>query len=565
MKIKKFESFKDQMKKILIFYSLIPIIITAILGYGVVYYLNFRSVIKKNNIKLEEISKKIDSILIFSDKKIKNISENEIVREAILNKNRNKKLFEVLYENNIKKRVDGYIFLYDKNLQILANTGEKIEDESWGIFYRMKQTPNEVERYIGNTYFNNREISNFCIGKVIQYKNDIVGYVVYYFLEDGVKKAIGDLNGVGVIISDKYGNIIFSSISKFRNSIGRLDKRVMDKNGYFKYENKRFYIKSKEKNGIVIYTISYIDYLVSTFKESLCYLTIVFIILLFLMSKIAQKLAIEKTKTLSELIKAIKKIESGNLNTKVNIKSRDEFEIIGMAYNEMLENIKILLERNKEETKHSIISEIRQLESQFNPHFLFNSLEMLRYSIQLDKSKAIKIILNMASILRYSIENNSSEVQLEKEIFYIKNYLELQKLRLGENFTYFLKYEKELEKLILPKLILQPLVENSIKYGYTQDKGFYVFIKIKKRDKNLQIDIYDNGNGIEREKLKKIRERLNKNFFEKGLGLYSIQRRINLLYGKGYGIKIFSNKRGSYIKILIPLKEGKVDDKGFDS
>lgn len=564
MKIKKFESFKEQMQKILIFYSLIPIIIISILGCGIVYFFNYRGIIRKNQVKLEEISQKIDEVFEFSKDRIDFISNSSIIRDAILNKRKSKILYEVLYGNKIRKKISGDIFLYDKDFNILANSGEKIESNSWGIFYRMEKNPTKVVEYVGRTYFNNREKSNYSIGKAVTYQGKNIGYIVYYFLENGIKKVIGDSNGMGVIITDEYGNIIFSSVSRFRNSVGRIDKKVLLSNGYFQYEKKKYYIKNIKRNGINVYVISYIDYLVLAFKESLWYLIVVFFVLLFFMSKIAKKIAVEKTKALSEIVRAIKKIESGNLDYKVNITSRDEFEIIGNSYNEMLENIKILIERNKEEVRHSVISEIKQLESQFNPHFLFNSLEMLRYSIYLDKKKANKIILNMASILRYSIENIESEVQLQKEIFYVKNYLELQKLRLGDRFKYFFKFDDRLVNKIVPKLIIQPIVENSIKYGYTQDRDFYVVIAIKKRGENLQVDIYDNGIGMEKEKIRKLRENLNKKYIGRGLGLYSVQRRISLLYGGKYGLKIYSSRRGSYIKILIPLQEGKDNDKSID-
>lgn len=556
MERKKFVSFKEQMKKVLIFYSLIPIIITAILGYGMVYYLNFRGVVRKNNLKLLEVSEKLEVAFKDSKENLLKLSDENAIKDGIKNKKLDRKVYELLYRDKSQEKIEGRVVLYDKNFYPIEKKDEKLYDASWGIFYRMQNDPKNIVSYIGKTYFDNIEPSTYCIGKAVYYKKEIVGYIVYYYLDDGIRKIVGDLNGTGVIISDRYGNIIFSSIKGFRDNIGRVDKKLMIAKGYFKYQKKRYYIESMKKNDIIIYTISFIDHLVTIFKESLYYITIVFLILIFFMYKIARKIAIEKTETLSEIIKAIKRIESGSLNFKLDIRSNDEFEIIGKSYNDMLDNIKLLIKRNKEETQHSVISELKQLESQFNPHFLFNTLEMLRYSIYLDKKRCNKIILNMASILRYSIENKSSEVELEKELFYIKSYLELQKMRLENGFTYFLNIDKELENCFVPKLIFQPLIENSIKYGYTQEKVFTIIVRIKKRGKSIQIDIYDDGIGMTKETLNILREKIKGKEIGKGLGIFSVQRRIELLYGEKYGLKIYSGRRGSYIKIKIPLKRG---------
>ena len=257
------------------------------------------------------------------------------------------------------------------------------------------------------------------------------------------------------------------------------------------------------------------------------------------------------------------------MDTQINIKSNDEFEIIGDTYNQMLLDIKRLIEKNKEEATHSIVTEIKQLESQFNPHFLFNTLEMLRYTIHLDKKMANKIIINMASILRFSIENKSSEVKIEREIFYIKNYLEIQKIRFGDKFSYSIDVEERFLEYLTPKLIIQPIVENSIKHGYIQEKEFKILIKIKQKRERIQIGIFDNGKGIEKQELKLLKEKLLKRnlSLKEHIGMYNVQRRIELLYGKEYGLNIrSSSNRGTYIGIEIPFKlEWRQDDKSIDS
>lgn len=263
---------------------------------------------------------------------------------------------------------------------------------------------------------------------------------------------------------------------------------------------------------------------------------------------------------IEEIVKAIENIKTGDLETRLNVETNDEFGIIADSYNEMLLNIKKLIEINKEEAKHSAVMEIKQLESQFNPHFLFNTLEMLRYTIKYDTSMANKIIINISSLLRFSIENKSSEVSLQRDLIYTKNYLDIQKYRFGENFDYKIKTEEGLENYYVPKLIIQPVIENAIKHGYTQIEKMIIYIRVKTVKEKLIISVYNNGKEIEKEILDEIREKLkNKKAeeFKNHIGLYNIFRRIQLMYGEKYGLRILSRKnRGTSVRVSLPLKSG---------
>ena len=568
MKCKKFVSFKEQMKKILIFYSLIPIIVTALFGYGMIYYLNYRSVVNSNKDNLNLLSYKTDILISQIYSEMEDLIKNPLIKKAIINKKVNKSTYELLYKSSLNTKLNGKFILYDENINILMTNAEFLGNSNgyiWGLFYRMISNEDTIVNFVGKLYFKNGYSSNYSIGKAIKINNKIKGYLVYHLLDDNFQDIMKNSENFGVVITDKYNNIISTNNTNFEDSLNKIKKEFRMDNNIIKYQNKDYFV-SKQKvfySNIDIYCISSIEYIFNNFVESFLYITLVFIFLIFFMSKVAKKIALNKTKTIEEIVKAIKNIETGDLDTTINICTNDEFELIGKTYNQMLLNIKKLIEKNKEEVTHGVLSEIKQLESQFNPHFLFNTLEMLRYSIYLNQKQANKIIINMSSILRFSIENKSSEVLIEREIFYIKNYLELQKIRLGDNFSYFINIDNKLLKHLTPKLIIQPIVENSIKYGYTQDKNFNIFIRIKKIKNNVKIDIFDNGEGIPKKRLKELKEKLylKSLIMKENLGIYNVQRRIELLYGENYGLKIISSlRRGTYVKITIPFKTNEVCD-----
>lgn len=574
MKKREFISFKEQMKKTLIFYSLIPLLLITFMGYCSVYLTNYL-VIKKENQEVSKIlSKKIDIMVSEAFEKIDILSRNEKIIEELVNKKITSITYQEIYNiiNNIE--LEGNLIIFDKNKNSCTNikskklTSRNVFNSM--IFTRMDNNSNNIVGVTGKFYFLDGEESDYCICKAIKKNGEIIGYVAYYLSDSFLKETIGKYSQNTIILVDKYNNIIMTTNESFRNGINKIGKKLQISENFSKIDENRYFISQRKiyYSNMSIYCISSLDYIIKSFFNTFIYSIFVLFILTFIMAKVVRRVAINKTKAMEEIISGIEKLKKGDLNAKLIINSNDEFQIIADSYNKMLESIKELIEKNKEETEHSIISEIKQLESQFNPHFLFNTLEMLRYTIKTDISKANKIILNISSILRFSIENKSSEVTMARNMFYIKNYLEIQKFRFGEKFQYEINMKEELNDILSPKLIMQPIIENSIKYGFIQEKTFKINIFIKEIRNNLIIIIYNNGKGMTKNELYLVREKLNKEKLEtkEHIGLYNVQRRIQLMYGKNYKliIKSILNK-GTFVKIILPISKGENYDKDINS
>ena len=137
---KKFVSFKEQMKKILIFYSLIPIIFTALIGYGMICYLSYRAMVNNNNNNLQNLSQQTDEIISKVYNEIDRLSKDEILKKVILDDEINEKAYELLYKSPLNLEIDGKFVLYDKNINILMTNAEFLGNSNgyiWGLFYRM--------------------------------------------------------------------------------------------------------------------------------------------------------------------------------------------------------------------------------------------------------------------------------------------------------------------------------------------------------------------------------------------------------------------------------------------
>jgi hypothetical protein len=195
--------------------------------------------------------------------------------------------------------------------------------------------------------------------------------------------------------------------------------------------------------------------------------------------------------------------------------------------------------------------EIKQLEEQFNPHFLFNILETLKYQIMIDKEKAVEMVLAFAGLMRYSIYYGSTVVALGTDIEYINDYLMLQKLRYNRRLTYSIDIPDELQDCLIPKLLLQPIVENSLSHGLIDT--IHIKIAAKHKDDILIISVEDNGKGIDSVNLQVLRDNLEKeSIYKEHIGLYNSHRVIKLLYGSQYGLEIDSC-HGTVVNIRLPF------------
>uniref|UniRef100_UPI00262F8850 sensor histidine kinase n=1 Tax=uncultured Cetobacterium sp. TaxID=527638 RepID=UPI00262F8850 len=296
-----------------------------------------------------------------------------------------------------------------------------------------------------------------------------------------------------------------------------------------------------------------LDFMLTKIFGQIIYFIIIFIFLITCMFLTITYFINKKLAVIDKIIGAIKNIGKGELNNFLEVETNDEFRIIATSYNKMLLDIKNLIEINKKEFENSINLEIKQLESQFNPHFLFNTLEMLKYTIKKDTKMSNKIILNISSILRFSIDNKKTIVTLNENIKFIESYLEIQKYRFGDDFSYIIDIEEDLGREKIPKLIFQPIVENSIKYGFSSKEKLHIDIRGKLQNNSLVIYFLDNGDGLSKEELIEIRKNLKKDNITNHIGLYNVNRRIKLYYGEKYGIKILSKKgRGTLVKIVLP-------------
>lgn len=194
-------------------------------------------------------------------------------------------------------------------------------------------------------------------------------------------------------------------------------------------------------------------------------------------------------------------------------------------------------------------AEFQALQSQINPHFIFNSLNTISAFCREKPEKARELLIDLATYFRTSIENKEGMVSIYDEMDYVDAYLQLEKARFEDRLHIELQIEKDIDCKI-PCLILQPLVENAVKHGAMKKKIGFVKIIVSKQKKHVKISVVDNGNGIPEE----ILEKLLQNDTEKNIGLVNVHRRLLYIYGSDNGLKIHSSHEGTKVDMYVPMK-----------
>jgi len=258
------------------------------------------------------------------------------------------------------------------------------------------------------------------------------------------------------------------------------------------------------------------------------------------------------------LLDSMQKVEKGDFQLRVPFNSQDEIGLLSRSFNEMCEKLNDYIAQVYRAEIQRKNAEINALQMQIDPHFLYNTLESIKAkAIEEGDEITPEMIALLGKLFRWSTKTKEKIVILEEELEYVRTYLELQSYRFKEKLDIDIQITEEYLDYGVPKLILQPLVENVIKHAFvlTNQKGI-VGITAKLKDKNLEITIFDNGQGMSIEHLMNIRKKLESTTTQDefdSIGIQNVHQRLQLLFGQEYGIRIESILNyGTAVKVTAP-------------
>lgn len=488
----------------------------------------------KSNEYISSIRFKTNNDFIYYEysNKLKNLNtETKLANELdeiTVDKYRDLFILSTVDEAKYCSNSDDYIFTIARNYMD-CSTLENIKTNVLGTFYADINVES-IEKIANQTISNNLE-------KL--YVIDVKNQRYIYNIDPGeYEKKVMWINDYIESIQGSSGYIINGKEYITYSNIGGTDYYVIDKvNEDYVLAN---YIKYRS-NIIIVISFGILSILIVYFILSRSF-----------------------NKPVKDLKKAMEDIKTGNLNVRVDINTNDEMQYLGDGFNKMAEE---LSEHINQVYKASIAkkdAELKALKMQIQPHYLYNTLDVIRMkAIEHDEFQVAELLESLSRQLRYLTNNEDDFVKLEDELKNIKEYFVIVSVRYNSLYELDINVNEEDLNLMVPKLILQPIVENSVKYGLRGKKGpGRVSINIKRSEGYLNIMIMDNGIGLTEEKNNEIKMNLSdddnniKYYSGKGsIGIKNIYNRIKYYYGKNFEFKVEGEEGvGTIVTYRLPIE-----------
>ncbi|MEJ8737396.1 histidine kinase [Erysipelotrichaceae bacterium HCN-30851] len=538
--------FQRKLQRQIAFYIFVVLILSIIIfTLSLIYYAN-----EENHRKLNKAEKDLSTFIYgvrnTYENTLYNMSETTNVKTYIQgdDSDRHKlqtKLYQMYYSLQNKAEVQSQLLLSDTKNNILFHTFPMIGvSKQFQAFHEtINQKAIEKDDIVEGTITLSTGKNYYALTKRVYDQDNFIGYISLYLDEDDFSYQLFSQQYQGIVY-DEFKNVIAVSDQNFVNSY--LNRCITDYlKPSFELGNQQYVTQTMKLNNIYITAI-----VPSRTQGEFLFLGIILIlfvggILMLGSIKYARRLSKRMSYSVALLCEEMEEIKKGNLDHVIQINTDDEIETISEHINEMVTQIQKLSERNTELKYVSQLSELKQLEAQFNPHFLYNTLETIRYSILMQDGIASDMIIKFTKILRYSINNSYDNVKLGNDLEYIQIFLQIQKYRFKDRLTYTIDVDEDCLNMMVPKLILQPLLENSIKSGFKHKTTLQIHVKGFLLDNMMILTVEDDGIGIQKEELNDICEQLNSNRNNSNHhGLFNTNRRLQLMYGEKSGISIES-------------------------
>lgn len=485
--------------------------------------------------------------------------------------------FQLLYETNKD---------YIKNITLFTTDGEPISmapaaSMKKGIDVGSAEWFRNAMEKPENIHFSNPHVQNLFVESSYQY-DWVISLSRAVQITDGEEIKQGVLlidlsyNGLKQVFSnvslgregylylcDKEGNIIYHPRMQLLNS-GRIQENSIKAASYRDGTYQEKYLGNSRI--VTIKSVGYTGWAVvgvtdsksvslNTIKSNLFF---VFLFLFFIIAIVCINSYISRkvSRPIQNLEKAVKEVEAGNLNMTIQAEGFFEVWHLGQSVQNMARQIKKLMDDIVTEHVSKRRSELDTLQSQINPHFLYNTLDTIVWMIENERQQdAARAVTALARFFRISLSRGKNIISVEDEAEHVRNYLAIQKMRYKNRFEYEIVVEEDVKRLATIKLILQPLVENAIYYGMEFMEGDgEIRIHAYLQEKELYISIGDNGLGMTEEMVERLMAgKVTPSQKGSGIGIRNVNQRIRLYFGKDYGLHIMSEPdEGTLITVHLP-------------
>lgn len=446
---------------------------------------------------------------------------------------------------------------------------DPFQNERW--YREASENPEEIQLIsvvTGRNIVTNRSYSIddvFSLAKAVQdpETGEVLGVILLDIRHDIIQSSI---NGVTigekgfVFVMDQEDNIVYTPVNGIVYRVNPKWVKAMEPMSV-QIQGGSYQIRSELSpyTGWRTVGVFSMDEVMSSVNTIVYILFTCVIISLVLVVIVSFKFSRTLTNPIFKLKRLMKQAESGDLTVRFNFQHNDEIGELGQSFNHMIARIDQLIQMVYVEQENKRTAEMKSLQEQIKPHFLYNTLDTISWMARdYDAEDIVRLVDALTNMFRIGLSHGKDIITVKEEITHVSNYLYIQKIRYKDKLNYVIHVDESLYAVEVPKLILQPLVENAIYHGVKAKRGGgTITITGVPEGENLVFTVQDDGAGMPQEKVEELNRRMSERSVldeQKSFGLFYIRERIQLCYGTGYGVHVESTLgEGTRVTITLPL------------
>ena len=508
-------SFKKSLQKEILHRSSIAAFVTSllllILLFGFSYFLQKQQLSKDTR----QIVKQVQEMKEANNELLTTMN-HKMIPGFLDGKHTEREVFSLFYETKAKLKLSSDLIILSDTGELLFSTNRNHQESILSPYYLklLIQNPSQDKVTEKIALSSDKQHYTLFIKPLLQNQR-VKAYTIAFVNENDFISSFPMINSK-YIITDNFGNMFSNNTNQFtRSTLEKLDEKLLHSRTHW-YANEPLIVQ-KEKVGAIfsIYTFQSFFPIPSLLGLASILTLCIFFLYFWQARRIAHKIATHNAVPIESLVYQLQEIPK-QVEKRLSLQTGDEFEFMAEKINNMLYELDQLHQKMLTIEKEKWIFERKMLEAQFNPHFLYNTLETIKITSLMDAALTQDLIQNLTRILRYSVTEVEKETTLGQDLEIIEAYLKIHQIRF-EQFSYHIDCSQKLYSQVIPKLFLLPLVENALKYGRQYRIDLAISIKITQDQEALTFIVKDNAGGLTKQERLHILESLNSPHTQHGI------------------------------------------------
>ncbi len=353
-----------------------------------------------------------------------------------------------------------------------------------------------------------------------------------------------------------YSNLRNEPLESIYSILGSTEEK------FYHSDSKYFMIETSSITGWYIISVTYDSDIVTDWQYVQISYTFLGLVLFLIVGFATNRISTGITKPVRKLQEIMKSVDTGEFRLVGQIEATDEIRELAREYDTMVGHVRKLMDANIKEQELKRKSDLKALQAQINPHFLYNTLDSIIWMGEMGQNKEVVLMTSaLSKLFRISISKGREFISISDEIAHVESYLTIQKMRYKDKFEYSIEIDPDLYNCTILKITLQPLVENAIYHGIKEvDHKGTIRITGEEQDGNIKLEVIDNGKGMTKSEMAELNSSLNistdsSGLSRYGMGVHNVHERIQLYFGEDFGLSYFpADGGGTRITVLIPSR-----------